>query len=46
MIEKTGQGIYMGQSRLFDFERDSFSTYVFDGPNFYAVGYAVGVYYE
>ncbi|XP_015595240.2 tctex1 domain-containing protein 1-like [Cephus cinctus] len=46
IIEKTGQSINMGLSRLWDVERDTYSTYIFENTDLYAVGAVIGLYYE
>ncbi|KAK0082251.1 hypothetical protein PV325_010789 [Microctonus aethiopoides] len=46
IIEKTGQGINSELGFLWDAERDSYSKYIFETRQFYAIGIVAGVYYE
>lgn len=46
IIEKTGQGINSELGFLWDPERDSYSKYIFETRQFYAIGIVAGVYYE
>lgn len=46
IIEKTGQGINTALGYLWDAERDAYSKFIYESPQFYAIGIVVGVYYE
>ncbi|XP_012271481.1 tctex1 domain-containing protein 1-A [Orussus abietinus] len=46
IIEKTGQSLNIGLGRLWDTQRDTYSSYVFENNFIYAVGVVVGIYYE
>ncbi|XP_012261480.2 dynein light chain Tctex-type 5-like [Athalia rosae] len=46
IIEKTGQSVNVATGRLWDVERDGYSTFTFESPQMYAVGIVVGLYYE
>lgn len=46
IIEKASQGIHESMGFLWDDQRDTYSKYVFENSQFYAIGIAAGVYYE
>ncbi|KAG7209754.1 hypothetical protein KM043_011378 [Ampulex compressa] len=46
IVQKLGQGVQIDWGKLWDVQRDSYSTYVFETPDFVAVGLVVAVYYE
>ncbi|CAG5093910.1 Similar to Dynlt5: Dynein light chain Tctex-type 5 (Mus musculus) [Cotesia congregata] len=46
IIEKASQGIHTSMGFLWDDQRDTYSKYVFENSQFYAIGIAAGVYYE
>ncbi|XP_008551806.1 dynein light chain Tctex-type 5 [Microplitis demolitor] len=46
IIEKTNQGIHESLGFIWDHQRDSYSKYIFENSQFYAIGIAAGVYYE
>lgn len=46
VIEKRGQSLQVSNGRLWDNERDTYSTFSFESPQMYATGIVVGVYYE
>ncbi|XP_044589452.1 dynein light chain Tctex-type 5-like isoform X2 [Cotesia glomerata] len=46
IIEKASQGVHESMGFLWDDQRDTYSKYVFENSQFYAIGIAAGVYYE
>ncbi|XP_014214997.1 tctex1 domain-containing protein 1 [Copidosoma floridanum] len=46
IIENAGQSLVVGNGRLWDSERDTYSVFVFDNPFLYAVGLVVALNYE
>ncbi|XP_032674654.1 uncharacterized protein LOC116845723 [Odontomachus brunneus] len=46
IVQKLGQGVRIDFSKLWDIERDTYSTYVIETPEFSAMGLVVGLYYE
>lgn len=46
IIEKQHQATNFGLGFLWDHERDNYSRYVFENPNYYAIGIVAGVYFE
>ncbi|XP_011699171.1 PREDICTED: tctex1 domain-containing protein 1-like isoform X2 [Wasmannia auropunctata] len=46
IVQKLGQSVRMDFGKLWDVERDTFSTYVIETAEFAAMGLVVGTYYE
>ncbi|XP_034936248.1 tctex1 domain-containing protein 1-like [Chelonus insularis] len=46
IIEKLHQGVDIALGFLWDTQRDTYSQYVFENAQFYAIGIVAGVYYE
>lgn len=46
IVQKLGQGVRIDFSKLWDTERDTYSTHVVETPEFSAMGLVVGLYYE
>ncbi|XP_019700674.1 tctex1 domain-containing protein 1-B-like [Harpegnathos saltator] len=46
IVQKLGQGVRIDFSKLWDIERDTYSTHVIETQEFSAIGLVVGLYYE
>ncbi|XP_039312791.1 tctex1 domain-containing protein 1-like [Solenopsis invicta] len=46
IVQKLGQSVQMSFSKLWDVQRDTYSSYVIETPEFAAMGLVVGTYYE
>ncbi|KAL6424606.1 hypothetical protein ACFW04_009948 [Cataglyphis niger] len=46
IVQKLGQDVYISFGKLWDIQRDNYSTHVVETPEFAAMGLVVGTYYE
>ncbi|XP_026827345.1 tctex1 domain-containing protein 1-like, partial [Ooceraea biroi] len=46
IVQKLWQNVQIDFGKLWDVERDTYSTYVLDTPEFVAMGLVVGIYHE
>lgn len=46
IVQKLGQDVHIGFGKLWDVQRDTYSTHVIETPEFAAMGLVVGTYYE
>lgn len=46
IVQKLGQHVQIDFGKLWDVERDTYSTYVIETPEFAAMGLVIGIYYE
>lgn len=46
IVQKLGQDVQIDFGKLWDIERDTYSTHVIETPEFAAMGLVVGAYYE
>lgn len=46
IVQKLGQNVRMDFGKLWDVQRDTYSTHVVETPEFAAMGLVVGTYYE
>ncbi|XP_014476202.1 PREDICTED: uncharacterized protein LOC106745264 [Dinoponera quadriceps] len=46
IVQKLGQGVRIEFSKLWDIERDMYSTHMIETPEYFVIGLVVGLYYE
>lgn len=46
IVQKLGQDVHIGFGKLWDVQKDTYSTHVIETPEFAAMGLVVGTYYE
>jgi len=46
IVQKLGQDVQINFSKLWDINKDSYSTYVIEKPEFAVMGLVVAIYYE
>ncbi|XP_029168989.1 tctex1 domain-containing protein 1-like [Nylanderia fulva] len=46
IVQKLGQDVHVGFGKLWDVQKDTYSTHVIETPDFAAMGLVVGTYYE
>ncbi|XP_011875299.1 PREDICTED: tctex1 domain-containing protein 1-like [Vollenhovia emeryi] len=46
IVQKLGQGVRIDFSKLWDVQRDAYSTHVIETAEYFAIGLVVGTYYE
>lgn len=46
IVQKLGQNVQTGFGKLWDVQKDTYSTHVIETPEFIAMGLVVGLYYE